>query len=1122
MRHVEKVRFDSGAERLLHDMPSNSDQKQPPLRGGRPGRWRRRILLAAIIIALLPLLVIGLVKTGVIAPLIENRAIAALNAALPDNLTADIGGSEVIAERFGGIAVNLDKFSVRETLSGRDILEVGRTTIGVKTMSVLRGSPQVDKIALSGVRFTLPAARGDDGGPIPQVASIESALSRLLDSVNMLFERTTINGLRVNVDIADMTVVGAGEDILVRNAVIVARPGQRAIEADVEIEGHHSQLVGVLQRSPSGALTTRFRMDGVPLAAGRMRTVFSAVTADHEPGAASDPLLANLSVNARRLRGDNPDQMSISVEPVDYSLKLDNGDFVPVSGRFNFDWKPVTKVLSLRESTLRIGRSSAVVTGGLRDAPGSSDPQAPVYEFEALTNDGVSNPADSPERGIKFRAKVNGTFSPTQRLIDVSHIEVSSEAGNFEGAGTFDLATTTPTAIFAISIEDFALAGVKQFWPAPVARAARRWVMSNLAGGRVVKGDFLIAEPLRRRIPGTDRTLEGDSELSLDVEGVRFDVTGNIPPVRDAKGRLEVKGGETIVTLDRGTTYLPSGRTAEVSNGTMTIHRPEPDDLIHVDLDVFVSGTADALGELISYRPISAQQYRDYEPDELSGLADARVTMRFVLNPRDDTPPPEWNVILDIKDAAISTPFEGRMLSEMEGRIVIDRTQADIDVKGKIDGVPANIVMVQPFGGGIAQSSRDIVLNLTDEDRKRIASGLDTLVFGTTPVNVKSGEEGEPMAVEADLSGAKLSLPWIGWSKGRGIDAKTSFDLVLSDDETRINEFKLNGPSFSAEGDITVGEDGLQSARFAKVKLNEGDDVSVDVVAKGNGFLVDVTGKSFDARALIRHVRETLKSKDQEEGVPVELNASIAKVTGFGDEYLRDVKVHMLYDGSDVTEVTTTAMTRSGFPVSVALKGAAAKRTIKGESLDAGEILRFLDVYGQIRGGIMNLSLKAISEDTLTGTADMTDFRIFNEPRLNALVSTKSGGEASLKEAIKRDIDTREVVFDRSSATLTISPNRLDIKDGAIRGPLVGSTFRGTLYDKNDQMRIAGTFMPAYAANSLLPGIPILGLVLGNGRDKALIGVTYLLEGDMKKPKITVNPLSAIAPGVFRSIFEFR
>ena len=1102
-------------------MPSNADQKQPPVRGGRPGRWRRRIFFIAIFIAILPLLIIGLVKTGVIAPLIENRAIAALNAALPDNLTADIGSSEVVAERFGGIAVNLDKFAVREALSGEDILEVGRTTIGVKTMSVLRGSPQVEKIALSGVRFSLPSGGGEDGGPAPKIASIETGLARLLDSVNMLFDRTTINGLRVNVEIADMTLAGAGQDILVRNAVIVARSGQRAIEADVEIEGHHSKLVGVLQRSPSGALTARLRLDGVPLAAGRMRTLFSAVSADHLPDATSDPLLANLVINARRLRGDNPDQMSISVEPVDYSLKLDNGDFVPVSGQFNFDWKPATKVLSLRESTLRIGRSSAVVTGGVRDAAASADTDAPLYEFEALTNEGISNPADSPERGIRFRAKISGTWSPSDRLIDLSHIEVSSEAGNFEGAGTFDLEAATPTAIFAISIEDFALSGVKQFWPAPVARAARRWVMSNLAGGRVVKGDFLIAEPLRRRIPGTDRTLEGDTELSLEVEGVRFDVTGNIPPVRDAKGRIEVKGGETIVTLDSGTAYLPSGRTAAASNGILTIHRPEDGDLVHADLDVFVSGTADALGELISYRPISAQQYRDYKPAELSGHADARVTMRFVLNPREDTPPPEWNVILDLDDAAISTPFEGRMLSGMRGRITIDRTQADINVSGEIDGVPADIVMVQPFGG-VSQSSRDIVLKLTDDDRKRIAPGLDTLVFGVTPVNVKSGEEGEPMAVEADLSEAKLSLPWIGWSKGSGIDAKTNFDLVLSDDETRISDFKLDGPSFSAEGDITVSKDGLQDARFAKVRLNKGDDVAVDVEAKGKGFLVNVTGKSFDARALIRHVREELKAKNHEEGVPVELNASIAKVIGFGDEYLRDVKVHMVYDGSDIVEVTASASTRSGFPLSVALKGASAKRTIKGESLDAGEILRFLDVYGQIRGGIMNLSLKAIGENTLTGTADLTDFRIFDEPRLNSLVSSKADGGSSLKEAIKRDIDTREVVFDRASATLTISPYRLDIKDGAIRGPLVGSTFRGTLYDKNDQMRIAGTFMPAYAANSLLPGIPILGLVLGNGRDRALIGVTYLLEGDMKKPRITVNPLSAIAPGVFRSIFEFR
>jgi hypothetical protein len=508
----------------------------------------------------------------------------------------------------------------------------------------------------------------------------------------MLFDRTTINGLRVNIEISDMVVAGAGKDILVRTAVIVARPGQRAIEAEIEIDGQKSELAGILRRSASGALTARLRLDGAPIPLGRTRTLFSAVVEDHLPDATSEPLLANLTITARRVRGDVPDQMSFALEPVDFSLKLDSGDFVPVGGRLNFAWTPSTKVLSLRESKLQVGRSSATMNGGIRDAAVSADAPSPVYEFELISNDGVSNPADSPERGVKFAARVKGTWSPSERLIDMTRIEVDSEAGYFEGAGTFDLAAETPTAIFAISIEDFALAGVKQFWPAPVARSARQWVMSNLAGGRVVKGDFLIAEPLRRRLAGTDKLLEGDTELSLDVEGVRFDVTGNIPPVRDAQGRIEVKGGETTVTLDSGTAYLPSGRTAAASDGTLTIHRAEPDELVNADLDVAISGSADALGELISYEPIRAQQYRDYEPEELSGNVDARVTMRFALNPRDDTPPPEWNVILDVKDAAISVPFEGRMLSEMQGRIVIDRTKADIDVTGKIDGVPANIV----------------------------------------------------------------------------------------------------------------------------------------------------------------------------------------------------------------------------------------------------------------------------------------------------------------------------------------------------------------------------------------------------------------------------------------------
>jgi hypothetical protein len=50
----------------------------------------------------------------------------------------------------------------------------------------------------------------------------------------------------------------------------------------------------------------------------------------------------------------------------------------------------------------------------------------------------------------------------------------------------------------------------------------------------------------------------------------------------------------------------------------------------------------------------------------------------------------------------------------------------------------------------------------------------------------------------------------------------------------------------------------------------------------------------------------------------------------------------------------------------------------------------------------------------------------------------------------------------------------------------------------------------------------VIGTLLGNGRDRGLLGITFKVTGSIDKPQLTVNPLSLIAPGVFRQIFEFQ
>jgi hypothetical protein len=109
-----------------------------------------------------------------------------------------------------------------------------------------------------------------------------------------------------------------------------------------------------------------------------------------------------------------------------------------------------------------------------------------------------------------------------------------------------------------------------------------------------------------------------------------------------------------------------------------------------------------------------------------------------------------------------------------------------------------------------------------------------------------------------------------------------------------------------------------------------------------------------------------------------------------------------------------------------------------------------------------------------------------------------------------------------TSIDIVKSDNSLSIKNGILRAGDVGSNFSGTVYDAAGNMNLKGTFLPGYGLNNMVSKIPIVGLAFGNGTKSGFLGITYRLKGKAKNPEITVNPLSLIAPGVFRKIFEFR
>ena len=87
-------------------------------------------------------------------------------------------------------------------------------------------------------------------------------------------------------------------------------------------------------------------------------------------------------------------------------------------------------------------------------------------------------------------------------------------------------------------------------------------------------------------------------------------------------------------------------------------------------------------------------------------------------------------------------------------------------------------------------------------------------------------------------------------------------------------------------------------------------------------------------------------------------------------------------------------------------------------------------------------------------------------------------------------------------------------------GSSIGFTLEGALDLEDDEVDFRGTIVPAYTVNRLLGQIPILGPILTGGKDEGLFAASYGVTGRLDDPAIAVNPLSALAPGFLRNLFD--
>jgi len=1111
LRH-ERVRFRRDEIVDLARLPSAVAQPQTPPPRSASRRYGRAGAIAVLAVAL----IVGILWAGFdtigsstfASERLRGQVVSILRRAAGDQIQSTIGPARLALDGTSLIALDFDEIGLSRGASADQFLQARELSIGLRLWPLLLGQVEMASASVNGARIALDgiatsgsdwaAPLRDDRGlidPDRVIVSTFAGLDRFLHTARSGETKT----VRFQDVVLESSKISGARTLRIRDAVISAEGSAVTFVGTAELDG------------------ATFSFDASIDSDDKLTTSSFRLTVNEGAGADGEDAPTSFTISGQRGAAGQPAQLRTALIVKQRSVEI--GTRGPLTGTLDFlaSLTAGTGKMEIERFDLDVGRSRYGFTGALGPAPRDSAGSQAAYRFELVSDQSVIAPDDSPEPAMPATIRVAGAISPDGQRIEIPDIAVRASSGEAKGNAVVKLAGgIAPAVSLDMGVQGMSVQQVKQLWPWIAAGGARLWVMSNLFGGTVKQGYVKYdVGPGRLGVKGPLSPQEVSGQFS--IEGVRFDTAGSLPAIRDAVGEVKFQGGNVDITLASGTAYLADGRSVAAKNGLLTV-RDEGRDANGVPtigkMELDIAGQADAIAELATLDPIKVLDRVGLAPADISGTAEGHVRSDIPLRRGVDRKQLDWAVDLKFQDLSLKKPFDGQLLSDADGTLSVDRQKAVLAAKGKLNSIPAEIDLVRPIGQSDVAASQDIQLVFDDKARAAVAPGLNAFLSG--PVKLQVEGEADNRRLEADLGAAKIDLPWIGWSKGAGIAAKATFGMRGAGGDVQISDFQLRGKTFSARGSLSMDGGALQSARFDHVSLTGEDDIAVAVKRSGKAYSVSVNGSSLDARALIKGINDSVSGAAKPATTAVTVDAKLQRLQGFGGEALSDVNLQYTAGGG----LTLAGVTGSGGAVQIENLVSGGKRRVNVVSQDAGALLRFLNVYGRVQGGALQLALAG--DKTLRGRLDIRNFTVVDEPKLGSLVSAPPpGDDRSLNQLANGKIDASRVKFDKGYAELERGDGSLRIANGVLRGPVIGTTFQGTAYDKQNRMDMTGTFMPAYGLNSIFGDIPVLGAFLGNGRDGGLIGLTYRLRGDVKAPKLEVNPLSVIAPGIFRSIFEF-
>jgi hypothetical protein len=686
----------------------------------------------------------------------------------------------------------------------------------------------------------------------------------------------------------------------------------------------------------------------------------------------------------------------------------------------------------------------------------------------------------------------------------------------------------------AISTDEMDMSLFTTYWPKSLkSESAATWLTEKITDGQFT--DISAGADIEYDFE-TEELKHDNAKLDFAFKGMSIDYRAPLIPISNASGSGSLNPTGLQLTVKKGKVD-----DLDLSDASVILKDIFETGAGFANIDLNLKGDVPIVFDYISREPISLGERMDFAPEEAKGKANVKVKLSFPTIK--DLLASQVDVVVDadLDDVFIPKAVKDQPLTSGPFKLKYDGDKLTLSGKGKLLDRAITLEWTRYIDEDKYKTFSIINASFQADKTLRDAFGigLDDYITGSPNVDItyKEGKGAYSyIDVKADITPVEFKVKPFNYAKLPKRKGSASALVVLKNGE--VQEIKnLNiqtADSAVKNATLKFGQIGknwdVKTASFKNAKILKNNfDLNVTRISPQiMRFEVDAVYMDLLPFLSFNNTngadkKSTQASKASNTEPQIEVFAKVAHLnTSKKDGFIKNAKAYVLVGNDDTVKQLELDATSGDKAVYLRYKPDPKTNALdfRLEADDAGAFLRAFGLYDNVVGGniiVSGRSIKGGHPNDVKGAAMIEDFMVINAPSLARLLSAMS--LTGMEDLLTAD----GIGFDRLESDLkwTISDNgiRFNFSKGRTSGGALGLTFEGNIHQgKRDEIDINGTIVPISFLNKLVSRIPLLGDILTGGDNQGIFAATYTIKGTSEETKVSINPLSVLAPGILRRI----